>query len=304
VSHTPTAVPVDDLERAEVAFADGTSGRLYYHPSMDQPVPSVTTVEDLRVDPDKEDALDGWRTAYDGTDKWSCPHWADQLAYKAARGTLGHYAILDQLDTVARSEEEDDAEYKLKHWAEERPTVANRGGTYDNHDIPEEMLAPQGDPSHYEGEPAWDHCLRDIDWAIGEFGDVAEDYGITESSTIATEKYVLDEEIGYSGQFDLLYEAPDGAVVLGDLKLSSGIRIGYKLQLAAYANALDRHVDRLQVIRLHPDSQEVEVEGSRDWERSVTGLCHEFLGLTDRCHAEKIRPLDQQTLFGPFEDDA
>ena len=132
---------------------------------------------------------------------------------------------------------------------------------------------------------------------------MAEDYGITESSTIATEKYVLDEEIGYSGQFDLLYEAPDGAVVLGDLKLSSGIRIGYKLQLAAYANALDRHVDRLQVIRLHPGSQEVEVEDSRDWERSVTGLCHEFLGLCDRAHAEKIRPLDQQTLFGPFEDD-
>jgi len=26
------------------------------------------------------------------------------------------------------------------------------------------------------------------------------------------------------------------------------------------------------------------------------------MSLTDRCHAEKIRPLDQQTLFGPFED--
>jgi len=27
------------------------------------------------------------------------------------------------------------------------------------------------------------------------------------------------------------------------------------------------------------------------------------MSLTDRCHAEKIRPLDQQTLLGPFEDD-
>jgi hypothetical protein len=268
---------------------------------MDQPVPSVTTVEDLRVDPDKDEALEGWRTSYDGQDKWSCPHWADQQQYKANRGTLGHYAILNNLDDVERSDEEDDAEYELKHWGEERPTVRCRGDEYEGHEIPEDILAPMGDPSHHDGEEAWDKCIRDINWAINQFEDVAAEYGITDSSTIATEKYVLDEEIGYSGQFDLLYQAPDGATVLADLKLSSGIRIGYKLQLAAYANALDRHVDRLQVIRLHPDSSTVEVEDSRDWDRSVTGLCHEYLGLCDKAHSRLIRPLDQQTLMEPFD---
>jgi len=28
------------------------------------------------------------------------------------------------------------------------------------------------------------------------------------------------------------------------------------------------------------------------------------MSLVDKTHARKIRPLDQQTLFGPFEDDA
>jgi hypothetical protein len=294
-------VPPGELDRDTVEFADGTSGRVYFHDHLEQPVPSVTTVKSIRRDPDKDDAIDGWMDSYDGTDKWSCPHWADQKEYKANRGTLGHYAILSKLGDLERSQEEDDAEYALKHWDEERPTIKHRGGTYEGDPIPAEMLAPnEADHAYHDGEDAWERCMRDINWVIREFNEVMQDKGITEDDVLDVEKYVIDEEFGYAGQFDLLYE-DDGDIVLSDLKLSSGIRIGYRLQLAAYANALDEHVDRLEVIRLYPDKQEVEIEDSRDWDRSVRGLCYEFLGLADRFHAEKLRPLDEDYLHDQLD---
>lgn len=285
---TPAVVDADDLDRRQITFADGEDGRVYVHPSFDLPLPSVTTIIDERENAEKDDSIAGWQDYFDGSTQRQSPHHADQLAYKAARGTLGHYAILSKLDdSLERTAEEDDAEHLLKNWATERPTVADD-------DI--DCTAPFGDPGAYEGEQAWSKCMRDINWTLKRFEEVANEHGINPDSVLTTEQYVFDTEYNYAGQFDLCYEDENGETVLADLKLSSGTRIDYKVQLAAYDSAFDRDIDRYQILRFHPDKQVVDIQDDGDWDRTVEGLRHEFLALADICHSRKTRPFSQSRL--------
>jgi hypothetical protein len=252
-----------DLDRNNITFKDGEEGRVYYDSASELICPSVTTVTHQRVDPDKEAALEGWRSRYDGSSEYCSPHWEEQMKYKGWRGTLAHYNCLSPLgDTSAgvesyhdavgdeRGMEEYEAEYKLKTYGE------------------------------YDGDDAWNSAMREIHWVYNKFfDDVAPDLGISQESTIDVERYALDTTYGYAGQFDLLYENPDGDTVLADLKTSSGIREDYKLQLAAYAKAIDEDVDTLQVIRIYPDKKEVEVQTNEDWSRSIDSYYEQFLGL-------------------------
>jgi len=59
-------------------------------------VPSVSVIKGLRTDPEKEDALQGWRDRFDGQSSWSRPWWNDQKQFKAVRGTV-HFTILNAL---------------------------------------------------------------------------------------------------------------------------------------------------------------------------------------------------------------
>jgi len=103
---------------------------------------------------------------------------------------------------------------------------------------------------------------------------------------LGLEEFVYNTEYGYGGQYDLLYEAPDGSIVLSDLKTSSGVRFDHKLQSAAYKLAVesftDYEIDETEVIRVYPDDEVVEVSRSHQWDRSLDGLGHEFLGLVDQ----------------------
>jgi len=261
-----TTIDPSDLDRDTIQMGD-EEGRIYFTKDKSLVVPSVTTITNVRVDEDKKAALEGWRDRYDGSTQYKSPHWKDQLKFKGWRGTLAHFAVLNDLGDISSgaqsyfedvggdySYEEYWAEYKLKTFGE------------------------------YDGADAFDKAVRGINYFCNEFDDIAEERGITEDSVIEVETYVVDKEYGYGGQYDLLYENKDGETVLCDLKTSSGIRTDYKLQLAAYANAIDYDVDRWEVIRIDPSRKEVEVETDEDWYREQSDLYEQFLGLCYRTH--------------------
>jgi len=276
-----TQVPVlDDVETREDTL------RVYYDAMNDVgPCTSVTTIKDLRVDPQKDESLQGWRERFDGKSKYARPWWNDQMAFKGHRGTLIHFSILSELGDATGETyfhdvggrdwgyEEYYSEYCLKKWSRKAPSA--------NTDV---VPTPQN--NEYDGEHAWDRAVRGMKWAAKSFKEQFIDRGHIDPSQIHTvEEYVFDEEYGYGGQFDLLYEAPDGATVLADLKTSSGIRFGNKLQLAAYKHAIESRgqysIDRCEIHRLHPDSESTEISCSTEWDRTLDGLEHQFLGLCD-----------------------
>ena len=286
----------DDLKREEITFDGGDRDvRLYYHDSISKPLPSVTTITDERVDPDKDDAINGWKDFYDGQTERTSPWWKDQMVFKQYRGTLGHWAIQTQLADLPKGEEEHEAETALQNWADHRPSATDE-------DIP-----VFGDPSHYDGEDAWDTAMRDINWVCNQFDSHEATPDIGPEETVCVEQFLYDTEYGYAGQSDLVYDDPEtGERVLADLKLSSAVRHDYLLQLAAYARILDdnlgrsseesyrtpsssledeKGIDRLEVIRLYPDDRVVEVKTHDEWDRTWRGLEHEFLGLVDAMHA-------------------
>jgi hypothetical protein len=93
--------------------------------------------------------------------------------------------------------------------------------------------------------------------------------GITQDSVVAVEKYLFEDEVGYAGQVDLVYEDGDTTVV-ADLKSSSGCYSKHQMQGAAYGKAIERSdldvdtVDRLEVHRTHPRSGEMAVHTHKD----------------------------------------
>lgn len=85
--------------------------------------------------------------------------------------------------------------------------------------------------------------------------------GVDEDSIIAVEKFLFNTEYKYAGQVDLVYEDPNGHVVVADLKSSSGCYDKHQIQGAAYGKAIELAddvdvdtVDRLEVHRAHPRS--------------------------------------------------
>jgi len=142
-----------------------------------------------------------------------------------------------------------------------------------------------------------DKAMRGMRWATKAFKEQIIDTGhLRRENVIDVESFVFDTQYGYGGQFDLLYETDDGQTILSDLKTSSAIRFDHKLQSAAYKRAVESRknieIDQTEVIRLHPDSETVEIERSDEWDRSLRGLQHEFLALCDKCwnceHSETL----------------
>ena len=263
----------DELERGQFTFTDGEEGRMYYHPETGFRAASVTTVLKERNDPDKDEGIGGWKDHFDGSVSYRSPHWEDQMLYKQVRGTLAHYAVLNQLDsTLDMSHEEYEAQDVLQNWVDERPRDDDGN------------VLSTGSPQKYDGADPWDKAMREVNYVCEAFEGLWNDRDLHVDNVIAAEKFIsyTNPQFAYCGQFDLLYEDADGEIVVADLKTSSAVRIDYKLQLAAYANALDRDVDRLEVWRIYPDKEQTEVSRSDTWERSVEGLTHEFLALAER----------------------
>ncbi len=278
----------DGIKRKQFDVDSEKSIRVYWSPNHDAPpMPSVSVIKGLREDPEKKEAIEGWEERYDGKSKWGRPWHEDQKAFKGYRGTLIHFAILSALEdasgdtyfhNVGKSDwglEEYRAEYCLRKWSKKAPSANSDEVPYTPRD------------NKHDGEHAWDRAVRDMKWATRTFKkEIIDDGRLDPENVIGVESFVFDTEYGYGGQYDLLYETPDGRTILSDLKTSSGVRFDHKLQSAAYKRAVEAReditIDECEIVRIYPDKEEVEVSRSPDWDRTLDGMAHQFLGLADK----------------------
>jgi hypothetical protein len=202
-------------------------------------LPSVTTVIGQKPEPE---GLKYWRKKYDGTD--GKKHWRDILSYKANRGTLIHYNLLNEFapeDIFSRNEEDSTEELKVNG--------------------------------------NWDRYEEDNEYAEGAWLEIKEERGINDDNVLDVECFVTNAGVGYAGQFDMLYIDEDGDLVLSDLKTSKRIYDKHQMQLVAYDNALSLDIDRLEVVRIHPDSETWEISHDSDWPKNRNEIWGEFVSL-------------------------
>jgi len=200
-------------------------------------LPSVTTVLNQGDEPE---GIRIWKERNDGVG--GRPHWRDILKYKGSRGTLIHYNILDR-------------------YAEESLYGHNEAEAI-------ESLLTGGRHGEYK---------KDNAFAVETFDSIAERRGITADSVLAVEEFVANYDVGYAGQFDLLYVDTDNRLTLADIKTGKRVYPKYTKQLVAYAHAVEFPIHRLEVIRINPDRHEWEVSTSDTWSTSRDALWGEFI---------------------------
>lgn len=218
-------------------------------------LPSVSTVLDVRPKPP---ALKKYLRNTSESDK------NQKTFYTQNRGTLIHYACLSQLvDDEFWSDDEESSEQCLR-------------GT--------KMHPESGLTGDYE---TWQRFKDDRAWALDAWELIRDVYGITPESTLDVELFVMNTDVGYAGQFDLLY-SDDGAVVLADIKTSKRVYDKHLIQLSAYAQAVDIAVDRIEVIRMNPDGETWEVSRSDEWIEDRHELYAEFCDLRSQLADDEI----------------
>lgn len=219
-------------------------GRVYMAEQHDVLLPSVTTVLDQKPTPE---GLKKWKQYNDGTN--GKPHWRDILDFKSYRGTLIHYHLLNQYaDEDIGGHNEEEAEEELK-----------KGTDYGS----------------------WQEYRANLFWAKNAWEEICAKHGINQDSVLDVECFVQNTDVGYAGQFDMLYIDKDGKVTLADLKTSKRVYDKHKMQLSAYKNAVNLEIDQCQVIKLHPDSESWEVSSSGEWFEDPDELFEEFVKLRE-----------------------
>jgi len=202
-------------------------------------LPSVTTVIDQKPEPK---GLKYWKQKYDGTN--GNEHWEDILSYKANRGTMIHYNLLNEFapeDMFGRNEEDSTEQLKL--------------------------------------DGNWERYRDELTFAEEAWREIKEIRGIADDNVLDVECFVTNTGIGYAGQFDLLYIDDDGNLVLSDLKTSKRVYDKHQMQLIAYDNALSLDIDVLEVIRIHPDSESWQISHDSDWSKNRNEIWGEFVSL-------------------------
>lgn len=210
--------------------------------------------------PDKPDALIRWKENTENAEEIT--------SYKQNRGTLGHEMCLQELVP-----EEDGAPVQLLWGKEEENSTEwiNQNGWRDRWESDKEWI-----------KTGWEKIKRimDIDYVI----DV--------------ECYVVNTDIGYSGQFDLLYADTDGKTVLGDVKTGKYVYEKNKIQSSAYAKAVPMPVDRAEILRMNPDMADWEVSSSNDWNRGLDELFSIFTGYRGKLPDSKIENIVDRAAQG------
>lgn len=185
--------------------------------------------------------------------------WREIRNYKQHRGTLIHYHCLNEFaDEDMWSQDEASSENTLKQDSDD-----------------------------------WDRYEEDCYWATNRaWPFIKRHCGITEDSVLRVENFVLNETVGYAGQFDLLYQDPEtDETVLADIKTSKGVYDKHQIQSVAYMNAVDVTVDRVEILRMNPDYQEWEVSSSDEWDVDIVELWDEFLDLRKQIDDSKIEAI-------------
>lgn len=205
-------------------------------------LPSVSTVLDEMPTPD---GIRHWKKKNDGTG--DTKHWREILQYKGNRGTLIHYKLLNEFaDEDMYSTDEENSEKELKV------------------------------------ENDWNRYKDDKEYAKEAWDTIKQVRNIKKENVLNVECFVKNTNIGYAGQFDLLYLDEDNNTVLADIKTSNQKRAPYekhKMQLVAYSKALELDVDILEVLIIHPDSQSWKISHNTDWEEDIDELWNKFCEL-------------------------
>jgi len=230
----------------------------------DQWLPSVSTVLGMRETPE---ALKRWKQRTENKE--------EIMSYKQNRGTLIHEACLDQIAPRGPDGE------KLKViWSEDEMQSAQElwhGGNY---------------MRYYEDEN-WAMKTWDIIKAVSNFDTV-----------IDIETYVANTDIGYAGQFDLLYQdGENGDTVLADLKTSKYCYEKHLLQLVAYKRAVPLAIDRMEVIRLNPDQKDWTIFPDTQWDANEEDLWTEFCRLRGELEQQHLHTIID-TIEDSTSDDA
>lgn len=233
-------------------------GRLYTD-EEDVWLPSVSTVLDMRETPA---ALENWKRRTD--------NYEQVLAYAQNRGTLVH-------------------EYCLRDLVPEDPASGEPIKVLWGKDEEESEAALKEN-----GE--YDRFARELEWVDDAWGLMTTIMNIDD--VIDAETFVINTDIGYAGQFDLLYyDAEADDVVLADIKTSSNVYEKHLIQLVAYSMAVPVSVDRMEVLRLNPDSRDWEIHSSNDWEVDPDELADEFVHLRQKLEQEKL-----SSILGTIKD--
>lgn len=234
---------------------------------------SVTTVLSVALEEDMS-ALESWKDDHDGSgDSYHHEHvyW-----FSGPRGTLCHYQALSKFEHAFDEsddmwgEEEAESMAKLLHGPKQ--------GTFDDashdpDDIVYSILKRQGVVESREQYQALfkdntrlvDIAHENTEWFKEKFDTICDHLGVDDDSIIRVEKFLVNEDTGYGGQTDMVYEDPNGDTVVVDLKTSSSFRHKHRLQSVAYMKAVEQadwgpdEVDRIEVWRIHPDAEEWQV---------------------------------------------
>lgn len=178
--------------------------------------------------------------------------------YKQNRGTLVHYDCQDKL-----------VDYEM--WGSEET---------------ESLQTLKDDFAHYDQRRQDERSWSAETWEL-----MCRISGLSQESLIDTETYVMNHDVGYAGQFDLLYQ--DGSdTVMADIKTSKYVYDKFPLQLVAYKHAVPMSIDRMEVHRLNPDFRDWEFHlSSEDWERSEDVLWSKFKSLREELEREHLDAL-------------
>jgi len=271
-----TAFNTNDIEEISRYLDD--QDRRHYTKNTDD-VYSVTTILDQLEDGENE-GLKWWKRHNDGTGDNA--DWKHLLQYKQDRGTLAHHAAMaDQYEALNNGEklwsgDETESLYNIMDRAENQDflySITHDKGWVSDRESFHEILQERED-IHLD-----EILADDLDFFTSEYDRIAESRGINPDTLEAVEEMFVvppnGEHNGYGGQADIVYRDPmTGEAVVADLKTSSAVRDKHKYQAAAYAKAVEKtdnlpidRVERAEIIRIHPDSEESEVYEINDFDQ-------------------------------------
>lgn len=295
-----------ELKRGQATFKDNSTGRIYTHeeqlpnPSVEHQYPSTTTVKELLGSMEKKHRINSWQAKQIDAE--------ESLQFYQARGEIAHeytyYYICEQLDSM--DEYEMDIEIPQQQLTEitYTPVYKQHNQLYldgENKAIESitdfvelGLLDQKYLPETVDSEVEYGYIsgiISGYKMAQRLLGDIKE--------IVYIEQYVVNDEVGYAGQFDLLYVSHNNELVLTDLKTSAQIHYGYRTQLSAYYNALPRteiemEVEEkydievtdwfMQVVRHNNEQTRSEVETNKSWSKG-----HEYHYTQFKQAAQKIR---------------
>jgi hypothetical protein len=271
-----------DRDVYEGAGPDDIDVRLYEDLTRPEvaKLPSVTTILKTRDD-DKSNLYD-WQDRNDG--EGNNAYHEHLFWYSRHVGTLGHWHALKALDpNLEWSDDEEQSRRELFGQNEDEVfedparevlysvlrgdrdkaggTVSSWGEFYDLH--------PPYLKGDYYREALVERAQADIEFFKDAQLRLWSKLGVTRESVIAVEQFLFNDDYGYAGQVDLVYEDPAGYTVVADLKSSSGCYDKHQIQGAAYAKSVETagivdEVDRLEVHRAHPRTGQMAAHTHRD----------------------------------------